>query len=308
MKTIKRLVSLTAVLALVLSMAACTSTKAKSYNTITVGNIQLKVRDDMKEDTSIKSKGDTYLTCYYWDGYGMNVGRIEAEDYTKVKFAGKTIDEALKAAAEDEKNVTDIMKYGNISYLEYTETDDDKDYLFTDYMFEVGNELYYLEFYTLSKSSAKYREEYEYLVDSVQIVEEPAKTVDVTINGIVVTLDGDAYKENSTTYVCSRYMIACDSTYVGTSYSAEEIAKLLVQRGNYKTADGNDVTEEDITVLSDGTSVFKCATSLDGYTLHAYNYVKVENGKFIYIMLGSLNDDAALVKDYETIVSGAHLE
>ena len=92
MKATKRLITLTAVVALLLSMASCALLQKKANFTqkITADNIELTIRDDMKEDPSITSKGQNYITCYFWSGYGMNVGAVEATEMSPRKTRSAT--------------------------------------------------------------------------------------------------------------------------------------------------------------------------------------------------------------------------
>lgn len=76
MKAIRRIISLTAVIALAFSMASCTllTKKANFTRKITVDNAAITIRDDMTEVDQIKNN-DNYITGYKWSGYGLNVAK-----------------------------------------------------------------------------------------------------------------------------------------------------------------------------------------------------------------------------------------
>ena len=301
MKATKRLITLTAVVALLLSMASCAlfQKKANMTQKITADNIEVTIRDDMKEDPSITSKGSSYITCYFWSGYGMNVGAVDA---TEIKFSGKTGEEALMETLNGQKNLTELMKYGDIGYAEYTTTDSGKEYLFTSFIFDMGNQFYFLEFYTMSKSSAKYMDEYKSIVSSVKQIVPLPESVDATINSVTMTLDGDAKESGGKAYICGRYMASAYSYDVPSGYSAEAFCKSLVKQSNYKTADGQEVT--DVNTSSDGVSSFECYIN----DMYAYHYAKVDGKKLIYVFFFTMKPaDDQLKADFATIASGAKL-
>ncbi|MBQ9901429.1 MAG: hypothetical protein IJM51_03465 [Clostridia bacterium] len=301
MKATKRLITLTAVVALLLSMVSCTALqkKANFTQTITAGNIEVTVRNDMKEDPSITEKADTYITCYFWSGYGMNVGAVPA---TEIKFSGKNADQMLMETLAGQKDLTELQKYGDIAYAEYTTTDSGKEYLFTDFILDMGDEYYFLEFYTMSKTSAKYMDEYKTIVSSVKKIQELPASVDATINGIALTLDGDAKDSGNNTYLCGRYMVSAYAYDVPAGYSAKEFCNSLVQTSGYKTAEGQAVTE--INTTDDGVSSFECYIN----EMNAYHYAKVEGKKLLYVFFFTVPPaDDALKADFAAIAAGAKL-
>ncbi len=301
MKATKRLITLTAVVALLLSMASCAAfgKKAAMTQKITADNIELTIRDDMKEDPSITEKGATYITCYFWSGYGMNVGAVDA---TEIKFSGKTADETLMETLKNQKNVTELKKYGNIGYAEYTTTDSGKQYLFTDFIFDMGNQFYIVEFYTMSKSSAKYMNEYMTIVSSVKKIQELPESVEATLNGITMTLDGDAKESGSKAYICGRYMASAYVYDVPANYSAKTFCKSLVETSGYKTVDGKPVTK--INTTADGISSFECFMN----NMYAYHYAKTRGKKLVYVFFFTTKPaDDELLADFADIAAGAKL-
>ena len=159
MKTIKRLITLTAVLAMLLSAASCSLlNKANFTQEITAENIKVTIRDDMKEQDEIKNDDD-YITGYLWNGYGMNIGNVSANDTSTVKLSGQTGDDILKKVGESGKNPSEIKKYGDISYIQYTESSDGTDFFSDVYIMEVGYEYYFFEFYTKPDNAGKYQNE-----------------------------------------------------------------------------------------------------------------------------------------------------
>ncbi len=299
MKTTKRLITLTAVLALLFSMVSCSS-KPNFTQTITAGNIEVTIRDDMKEDPSITSKGDSYITCYFWNGYGMNVGAVKSTD---AKFSGQSADDLLMETLKGQKNLTELKKYGDIGYAEYTITDSGNEYLFTDFIIEEGYEFYFLEFYTMSKSSAKYMDQYQAIVDSVKMIEEPAKTTDITVKDIKLTVDGDAYSEETDYYICGRYMVS-GFTYnvAGLNMTAEKFCKATIDDGGYTTADGQPVT--DVQTTEDGMSSFECVIN----EMYTYHYVKIVDNTLVYVMFFTATPaDDQLKSDFTEIAANATL-
>ena len=297
MKATRLLVTATAILALLVSLASCAA-KPKMTQTITAGNIQVTIRDDMKEDPSITSKGDSYITCYFWNGYGMNVGAVSS---TETKFKGETAGELLMETLNGQKNLTEMKQYGTIPYAEYTLTDSGKDYLFTTFIFEEGYEFYFLEFYTMSKSSAKYMDQYKQILDSVKMINQPEATKEITVEGVTFTVDGDAIDEGDNIYVCSRYMVSGFSYNVkGYNIDAETFCRSTIAQAKYKTADGEDVTE----VNTDGNGV----SSFESYTndMYTYHYAKIEGDKLIYLFFFNMTPaDSQLKSEYATIAGNA---
>lgn len=300
MKTSQKLITVLAVIALLLSMVSCAALQKKPNFTqkITAGNIEVTVRDDMKEDPSITSKGDSYITCYFWNGYGMNVGSVSA---TEVKFGGDTADTLLMKTLEGQKNLTDLKKYGDVSYAEYNITDGGKEYLFTNFILEEGSEFYFLEFYTMSKSSAQYMDQYQTIVDSVKMINQPDATKDITVKGINLTVDGDAIDKGSNVYLCSRYMVSGFTYNFGSlMVSAEDFCKSTIEQTGYVTADGQPVTE--INTSSDGMASFESFTN-DMYT---YHYAKIVDQKLIYIFFFTTKPaDDQLKSEFASIASAA---
>ena len=300
MKATKRLITLTAVIALLFSMASCSlfEKKANFTKTITADNIQITIRDDMKEDPSILSKGSTYITCYFWSGYGMNVGAVDA---TEIKFAGKNADETLTETLKGQKNLTELKKYGDIGYVEYNTTDSGKEYLFTTFILDEGNQFYYLEFYTMSKTSDKYMDEYKSILSSVKVINELPESVEATINGVTITLDGDAKASGGNAYLCGRYMASAYAYDVYTDYSAEEFCKGLVNQQNYRTVDDQLAVVKN---MGNGIYSFECYMS----NFYAYHFAKTEGTKLIYVFFFTTNPaDNQLQADFATIAADAKL-
>lgn len=303
MKTTKRLISLTAVLALLLSMASCSLLEKKASFTqkITAGNITVSIRDDMKELDEVKND-DNYITGFRWNGYGMNIGNVEANETSAFKLSGQTGDDVLKKVAESGKDASDIKKFGDISYIEYTDTSNSTDYASTVYITEVGYEYYFFEFYTLPNNADKYREQYETIISSVSIIEKPAKTVDVTFDNVILTVDGDAYEQSSGTWICSRYSVTVFNTNLSANTATpEQLAKATIQSGGYKDFNGQDVTEVQTTP---GGAVYFEGMAEELYATH---FIKEINGTLYYIMLSTIvPTDDQLKAEFVTIVDGAH--
>ncbi len=299
MKTAKRLITLTAVLALLLCLAACAK-KPNFTQKITAGNIEVTVRDDMKEDPSITSKAESYITCYFWNGYGVNVGSVKSTDY---KIKGMTAEDFLQDALKDQKNVSGIMKYGEIPYMEYTIVDDGKDYLFTNFVLEEGYEFYLLEFYTLSKTSDKYMDQYKTILNSVRMIEEPAKTTDIVIKGVKLTVDGDAYTDDDTYYTCGRYLVAALSYNVaGIDADAAEFGNSLLEDSKYTTADGQPVTE--VQSIGDGMAYFEGIED----NMASYHYIRIVDDTLVYVIFFTNQPvDTAMKAEFSSIASSATL-
>ncbi len=301
MKTIKRLITLTAVLAMLLSAASCSLlNKANFTQEITAENIKVTIRDDMKEQDEIKNDDD-YITGYLWNGYGMNIGNVSANDTSTVKLSGQTGDDILKKVGESGKNPSEIKKYGDISYIQYTESSDGTDFFSDVYIMELGYEYYFFEFYTKPDNAGKYQNEYEKIIDSVSIIEEPAKTADVNIEGVALTMDGDAFEQSSGTWFCSRYSVTVYNSGLSSSLSSPENFVNILLKSGYKTADGQDVTEYKTT--DGGVPYFEAMAD----ELYGTHYVKEIDGKVYYIMLSTMVPaDDQLKAEFNNIVDGAH--
>lgn len=297
MKATRSLITLALSLALIFSLVSC-SAKAKMTQKVTAGNIEVTIRDDMKEDPSITSKGDSYITCYYWNGYGMNIGAVGSSETI---FTGKTGDDLLMETLNGQKNLTELKKYGDIGYAEYTLTDSGNEYLFTDFILQKGYEFYFLEFYTMSKSSAKYMDQYKQIVDSVRMINEPEAKKTISIDGVTVTVDGDVIDEGSNVYLCSRYMISGFSYNVkGYNLDAETFCRSTIAQGGYKTADGQDVT--DVETDANGISSFECYLQ----EMYTYHYAKIEGDNLLYLFFFNTTPaDDALKAEYRTIFADA---
>lgn len=301
MKAINKIATLTAVFALVLSMSACSLlNKANFAQEITAGNIKITIRDDMKEQDEIKNDDD-YITGFRWNGYGMNIGNVDAQSTSTFKLSGQTQDDILKKVAETGKNPSDIKKFGDISYIQYTDNSTSTEFFSDVYIMEVGYEYYFFEFYTLPKNAGKYQEEYEKIISSVSIIEEPAKTIDATIGGVTLTIDGDAYEQSSDTWLCSRYSATVFNTNLSSkSVSTEKYIQSLLKTG-FKSADGQDVTEYKTT--AGGTPYFEAKAD----ELYAVHYIKDINGNLYYIMLSTIvPTEEQLKSEFNDIVDAAH--
>ena len=297
MKATRSIITLTLALALIISLVSC-SGKVKMTQKITAGNIEVTIRDNMKEDPSITEKGSNYITCYFWSGYGMNVASFGASE---TLFSGKTADDFLMETLDGQKNLSELKKYGDIGYAEYTMTDSGKDYFFTDFVLQKGYEFYVLEFYTLSKSSTKYMDQYKQTIDSVRMINEPEAKKTITIDGVSLTVDGDAIDEGNNIFLCSRYMVSGFSYNVkGYNIDAETFCRSTIAQAKYKTADGEDVTE----VNTDGNGV----SSFESYTndMYTYHYAKIEGDKLIYLFFFNMTPaDSQLKSEYATIAGNA---
>lgn len=301
LKATKKMMSFIAVLALLLSTASCSLLNGggKFNQKIVVGNIELTIREDMKEDPSITTKGQNYITCYFWNGYGMNIGSINATD---IILSGKTADTFLAETLEEQKNLTDIKKYQDVSYAEYSITEGENQYLFTYFILEEGNEFYFLEFYTMSETSDEYMKQYQTIVSSVKMIKETTATVNVTIGGIAMTIDGDSVDSGNNIYKCGRYMVSAASYTVPSEYSAEEFIRSAIEQGGYKTAEGKEVTE--VTTTADGISSFECYTN----NMYAYHYAKTVETKIIYLFFFTTAPaDEQLKTDFGYIAAAAKL-
>ncbi len=301
MKSAQRLTTLAAVIALLLSMASCSLlNKPKFTKEVTAGNIKLTVRDNMEEQDEIKNDDD-YITGFRWNGYGMNIGNVSANETSSFKLSGQTCDDILKKVSETGKDPSDIKKFGDISYIEYTDNSTSTEFFSDVYIMEVGYEYYFFEFYTLPKNAGKYQEEYEKIISSVQIIEEPAKTAEVTIEGLTMTLDGDAFQQTSGTWICSRYSVTVYNTNMSSSTaSPEKFIKVLLTNG-FKNADGQSVTEYKTT--PGGTLYFEAMAE----ELYASHYIKDVNGTIYYIMLSTIiPHDDQLGAEFNSIADEAH--
>ncbi len=299
----KKLITLTAVIALLISMASCSlfEKKAKFTQKITADNVEVTIREDMTEVDSVKND-EKYLTGYKWNGYGMNITKVGANETSAYKLNGNTKDDLLKKVGESGKNPSDIKKFGDISYIEVTDTTNKTQELFSViYVSEIGYEYYLFEFYTLPKNGDKYRSEYETIVSSVKTIEEPAKTIDITIDGVALTVDGDAYSQASDTYLCSRYSVSVFNTNLSAKLaSPEKFAEATIKSGNYKTAAGLD---PEIKTTSGGAAYFEGMAK----QLYGTHYIKDIDGKLYYIMFATLEPTDELLKsEFNDIVDAAH--
>lgn len=303
MKTTTKIITLTAVMALLISLASCALLEKKANFTqkITADNVEVSIRDDMTEVEEVKND-DSYITGYKWNGYGMNITKIGANDASGFKLSGNTGDDLLKKVGETGKNPSDIKKFGDISYIEVTDTSNKSQELFSIvYVEEIGYEYYLFEFYTLPKNGDKYRGEYETIVSSAKAVEEPPKTIDVTIEGVALTIDGDAYLQSSDTYICSRYSINVFNTNITSRLaSPTQFAEATIKSSNYKTADGLD---PEIKTTPGGTVYFEGMAQ----QLYGTHYVKEIDGKLYYILIGTIvAPEDSLKSDFNAIVDAAH--
>ena len=302
MKATKRIITLTAVIALLFSMASCSLLKKKAnfVQKVIADNIEVTIRDDMTEVAEIKND-DNYITGYKWDGYGMNITKIQAKDASAIKISGKSGDDLLKTIGESNKNASEIKKFGDISYIEFTDTTNkSQDLTSIVYLTEEGYEYYLFEFYTMPKNGYNYRSEYETIVKSVNMVREPAKTVDANIYNVVMTLDGDAFEQSTGTWMCGRYAVTVMNTNLSTkTASPETFAKALIANG-IKTVDGQ---KPEIKTTAGGVPYFEGMAE----ELYGTHFVKDINGTLYYIMLYTLvPTEEQLKQEFNTIVDGAH--
>ena len=304
MKAIRRIISLTAVIALAFSMASCAllTKKANFTRKITVDNAAITIRDDMTEVNQIKNN-DNYITGYKWSGYGLNVAKKSANDSSATKLYGQSGDDLLTAIGKANKNPSEIKKFDDISYMEMTVpdlNDKTKELFSIIYVKEVGYEYYFFEFYTSTKTGDKYRSEYETIMTSVKAVEEPPETLDVNIYNIILTMDGDAYEQSTGTWVCGRYAATViDTNLTSKTASPEVFAKAMITNG-IKTSDGGTPV---IMTTPGGASYFEGMAE----QTYATYFVKEINGKLYCIMLFTLVPTEELLKtEFITIVDAAH--
>ena len=301
MKAIRRIISLTAVIALLVSMASCSLLEKKANFTkkVTADNVEVTIRDDMTEVDEIKND-DNYITGYKWNGYGVNFTKIEANDASLIKLSCESGDTLLKKVGETGKNASDIKKFGDHSYIELTDTTNKQELFSIVYLVEAGYEYYLFEFYTLPKNGDKYRSEYETIVSSASLITEPAKTVEASILGVVMTLDGDAFEQSSGTWMCGRYGVSVMNTNMNSSVATPlKFAQLMIAQ-DLKTADG---LIPEIKTTDGGVPYFEAKAE----ELYAIHYIKDINGTLYYIMLYTLvPTDEQLIPEFNTIVDNAH--
>lgn len=301
MKTLKRIIGLTTVLVLVFTVTSCSLFEKKASYTqkIIASNLEITVRDDMTEDLSITSKGENYITCYLWEGYGMNVRSYPAE---RILLNGKTGDDLIAELLAGKKNLSQIKKFGDISYMEYTVTEDSQEYLFTAFIAEEGSEFYILEFYTAPEKAEKYMEQYQTIVSSIRMIRETKSIIEATIGGVTLKIDGDAVDKGNNIYSCSRYMVSCAVYDVPANYSTEEFCKLTIKQADYKTADGKTVTE--INTTPDGISSFECIVN----DLYSYHFARTEGTKLLYLYFFTKDQaDEQLKTDLGLLAASAKL-
>ena len=300
MNAIKKLIAvitMTATLAMILPLTSCSlQNNADFTQEITAGNIRVTIRDDMTEQEKIKNS-ESYITGFRWDGYGMNVGSIDARTVTLRTYNGKTGDEFLKSIAEKGKNATEIKKFGDISYIECVRTSGETDFLYTVYIMKEGYEDYFFEFHTKAKNNDKYREEYEKIISSVKILEEPQATIDVNIHGVIFELDGDAYELSSSSYQCGRYLLQVTNSNIrADKMTPEEFAEkfrvsdTINNAGELKTTPG-------------GIPYFETSSD-ESYS--TYYVMDIDNSIYYVIFHTKIPDDDALKADLNEIIDKSH--
>ncbi len=303
MKTTKRMIALTAVIALLFSMSSCMLLKKKARFTqkVTADNVELTIRDDMTDVGEVKTDLN-YIAGYKCKAYGLNITKVEADKASALRLSGENEDSLLRKIAESGKNPSDVKKFGDISYIELTDDSGENELFTIVYVTQQGYEFYAFEFYTLFKNGDKYRQEYETIISSAKTVEEPPKTIDITIEGVTLTVDGDAYSQGADTYICGRYSVSIFNTNLSSSLATPEMfAQATIKSGNYKDFNGQAPV---IQKTAGGTVYFEGIAQ----QLYATHYIKEINRKLYYIMLSTLvPTDEQLKAEFNDIVDAAYI-
>ena len=298
MKTIRKILVMAISVAMLLSLAACGYTPAKEYKTVTVDGLNIDIRSDMEPDDSLTDRNGEKVYAYLCKYFGMNIASTAS---SAVKYQGYDNEGFFKMAMEQENVNSEIKKFGDICYIEYKQDNDGDEYLFTSYLLDLGYNYYIIEFYTPKESSEEYIAEYEKIISSAKLAEEPAATAEITTGGVKMTVDGDADELSGDTYLCSRYAVSAFTQNLG-GMSAEQAARTILNQNDYVTADG--ATVQDIQVADDGMASFESYTNEQ----YVYHYLKKSDYTLIYITFMTVNPaDDALKTDFASMATEAAL-
>lgn len=273
MKSTRKIIITAAVISIIISMSSC-SLFTKFNKKITVGNMEISIRDDMAESPSPAAGDGKIFATYSCGDYGMNIYIINA---TSAILSGKTSDDKLNEMLEGKSNPTAIQKSGEVSYLEYSAPQEGENYRLTSFLLDGGNEFYILEFYSKPEDSEKNMKQYQSIISTAKVIKETKAVTDVTIGGVDMTIDGDSTFTGSRFYSCERYLTSVSVYTVPKNYSSQAFCLSAAEQGGYKTVDGKDITE--VQTTDSGISYFECYIN----NLYSYHYAKTDNKSLIYI-------------------------
>ena len=301
MKKFRKITAVVVAFVMLLSMVACnTYSPAKEYKNVTLGDLKLDVRSDMEYDNTHKNASGENAEQYYCDYFGVTVTSEKAALY---KLEGYNDIAAYLGCVIEANNLdAEVKTSGDRCYMDYKNTVDGVECIYTAYGLELGYSYYMVQFFTVSGDEEKYRAEYEKIMDTVELAETPEETVEVVIDDVKMTVSGDAEEDTSGQYYTGKYTFAAMSEELpGTT--AEQFAKIAIQQGGFKTADGEDVTEP--TMLDDDIAFYEYVDSDETYF---YNYMKTIDSNIVYILFATQTEaDDTLKSEMEDIVKNATL-
>lgn len=298
MKAIKKVLAVTVSLAILLAMTACGAySPAEKYKNVELNGLKLDVRSDMVFDDTQKNVLGETIEEYYCDYFGVTVTSESAALY---KQSGcQNISDYLNAVIDANNLDSKVETSGNKVYIDYISTVKDVEFAYTAYGLELGYNYYMVQFFAKSGEEDKYRDEYDKIVDSVELAEVPAETKEIVISGVRMTVGGDVEQLNDQQYYGPEYFIS--AVVQDLNVTAEKYAKAAVKGAELVTEDGETSV---VTVTDDGIAIFESFAS-DQY---AYNYVKSVDGTVIYIVFSTTSAaDDTLKAEFAEIAKNATL-
>ena len=278
---------------------------AKTYQTVTTSGLTLDIRDDMKLDNSQQNADGEAIEAYACDYYGVCVTAVPSAE---LKFNGVNDTKSMLSKVATDAGLVDkaeLRTRNDITCLSYDNTVEDKVFHYRSYVRDLGYHYYLIEFFTPTEYESSYLDEYEKIVGSARLSEEPPATADIVADGVKLTVDGGvmADAEDDTVFTTEKYMVMV--TKQDINVSADQFCRALLQSNDnpFVDAGGNRVTAFDTLEDSKMDWFVSCD---DG--LYMYHYIQNLDGRIVYIcfMTGAEADDA-LRTQFEEIVRNASL-
>lgn len=300
MKAIKKVLAVTVALAMLLATVACSAySPAKEYKNVELNGLKLDVRSDMKFDDTQKDASGEKVAQYYCDYFGVTVTSEAAADY---KLSGcETVSDYLKAVIEANKLDSEVETSGDNYYIDYTAKVNSTEFAYTAYGFELGYNYYMVQFFAKSGEEDTYRDEYNKIVETVELAEVPAETNEIVIEGVKMTVGGDVELQDDYQYYGGQYFVSAFSNEM-KGVKCDQFALQMVKIGNYTLEDGTPVTE--LSSIDGEIATFEYYDN----NMYVYNYVKNIDSYIVYIVFSTTKPaDATLMAEFEEIVKGATL-
>ncbi len=297
MKAIKKILAVTVVFAMMLAVTACSAyAPASEYKNVEINGLKMDVRSDMEFDNSQKNAQGETVEQYYCNYFCLTV---TSEPAAIFKQSGcENASDYLNAVIEANNLKSTVEKSGDKVYVDYTKNVDGTDITYTAYGLELGYNYYMVQFFAKSGEEDLYRDEYNKIMDTVELAEVPAETKEIVIDGVKMTVAGDVELQADSQYYGGDYIVTAFTQDVkGASHKV--FAENMLKIGNFVKEDGTAVTE--VQTIDEEISFYENYMS----NVYVYNYAKNVDSNIVYVAFTTMKpaDDTLKAHFVEVIKS-----